>query len=363
MELRHLRYFVAVAEELNFRRAAVRLHVAQPALSLQVRQLEEELGAALFDRDRHHVALTAAGSVFLDHARRVLDNAGEAARAAGRAARGETGRLSIGFSAQLSYEWLPTVLRLFHRAVPDVEIGLTELTPVRQIEELLARRMDLGIIGLDLPEPHEELEVAVMTEERLVVALPLDHPLARRRKLTLAELAKEKFIFTSRANAPAYNPWLVALCEQAGFTPKVALEADRSPSSLNYVAAGFGVAIFPAQIGRLATPGAAFVSLDDAVPRYQLCVAWRRDSRTPALERFLEVARTVVCADNNASATPQSDQVTPEALAKTLPLPSAAAARRDALPLRRERSRRVKTHAAVPVAGNPKLPPKRRKVG
>ncbi len=334
MELRHLRYFVAVAEELNFRRAAVRLHLAQPALSAQVRQLEEELGAQLLERDRHHVALTAAGSVFLQHARRVLSGAEEAARAAGRASRGETGRLSIGFTAQLSYEWLPTVLRVFHRAVPDVEIALNELTPVRQIEELLARRLDLGIIGLDLPEPHEELEVAVMTEEALVVALPLDHPLARRRKLALGDLAKEKFIFTVRANAPAYNPWLIALCQNAGFEPRVALEADRSPSSLNYVAAGFGVAIFPGQMGRLATPGVAYVPLDNSVPRYQLCVAWRRDSRTPALERFLEVARTVVCAPNPALALhpdePAADDVSKtrgtKMLPPSMPPPPAAAA-------------------------------------
>lgn len=296
MELRHLRYFIATAEELNFRRAAERLHVAQPALSTQIQQLEEELGGVrLLDRDRHHVALTAAGKVFLEHGRRVLRAAEEAARAAGRAARGETGQLSIGFIAQLSYEWLPNVLRSFRRGSPDVEITLTELTPTRQIEELLARRIDLGIIGLGLPEPHEELEVAVMMEENLVAALPLDHPLAKRRTLALAELAGERFIFTARADAPAFSPWLVSLCQKAGFEPRVALEADRSPSSLNYVAAGFGVAIFPAQIGRLTMPGVRFVPLDRAnTPGYQLCVAWRRDNATPALERFLNTARGVV---------------------------------------------------------------------
>lgn len=294
MELRHLRYFTAVAEELNFRRAAERLHVAQPALSAQIRQLEEELGARLLDRDRHHVALTAAGKVFLEHSRHVLRAAGEAVRAAGRAARGETGRLSIGFIAQLSYEWLPNVLRSFRQRYADVEITLTELTPTRQIEELVARRVDLGIIGLGLPDPHEELEVAVMSEEPLVVALPPDHPLAQRRTLALPELAKEKFIFNARDNAPAFNPWLMALCHRAGFEPGVAMEADRSPSALNYVAAGFGVAIFPAQIGRLAMPSVRFVPLDKSTPKYQLCAAWRRDNHSPALERFVATARCVV---------------------------------------------------------------------
>ena len=294
MELRHLRYFVAAAEELSFRRAAERLHVAQPALSVQIKQLEEEVGAILLDRDRHHVALTAAGKVFLDHSRRVLRAADEAVRSAVRAARGETGRLAIGFIAQLSYEWLPNVLRSFRRRYPDVEISLTELTPTRQIEELENRQIDLGIIGLGLPYPHEELEVAVMSEEGLVVALPLEHPLAHRRKLALKELAKESFIFTARQDAPAFSPWLLALCREAGFEPKVALETDRSPSALNYVAAGFGVAMFPAQIGRMTMPSVRFVPLDEKSPKYQLCAAWRRDNESPALERFLTAARSVV---------------------------------------------------------------------
>ena len=294
MELRHLRYFVAAAEELSFRRAAERLHVAQPALSVQIKQLEEEIGAILLDRDRHHVALTAAGKVFLDHSHRVLRAADEAMRAASRAARGETGRLAIGFIAQLSYEWLPNVLRSFRRRYPDVEISLVELTPTRQIEELENRQIDLGIIGLGLPYPHEELEVAVMSEEGLVVALPLEHPLAKRRKLALKELAKEAFIFTARQDAPAFSPWLLALCREAGFEPKVALETDRSPSALNYVAAGFGVAVFPAQIGRMTMPSVRFVPLDEGAPKYQLCAAWRRDNESPALERFLAAARSGV---------------------------------------------------------------------
>ena len=296
MELRHLRYFVAAAEELSFRRAAERLHVSQPALSVQIQALEEELGATLLDRDRHHVALTAAGKVFLDRAHRLLRAADEAARAAVRAARGETGRLAIGFIAQLSYEWLPTVLRSFRKRFPDVEISLTELTPTRQIEELVDRRLDLGIIGLGLPQPHDELEVAVMSRERLIVALPLEHPLATRRTVALKELAREKFIFTSRQDAPAYSPWLLALCQRAGFEPEIALETDRSPSALNYVAAGFGVAIFPAQIGRLAMPLIRFVPLDKSTPEYHLCVAWRKDNRSPALERFLATARQAVGA-------------------------------------------------------------------
>ena len=164
MELRHLRYFVAVAEAGSLKLAAeAKLHTTQPSLSRQIRDLEHEVGTPLFSRGARGVQLTAAGRVFLDHARRLLRAADEAARAAGRAARGETGRLAIGFIAQLSYEWLPSVLRSFRKGHPDVEISLTELTPTRQIEELVDRRLDLGIIGLGLPQPHDELEVAVMS--------------------------------------------------------------------------------------------------------------------------------------------------------------------------------------------------------
>ena len=135
-----------------------------------------------------------------------------------------------------------------------------------------------------------------MSEERLVVALPLDHPLATRRTIALKQLAREKFIFTARHDAPAYTPWLLALCQQAGFEPRIALETDRSPSALNYVAAGFGVAIFPAQIGRLAMPLIRFVPLDKSTPEYQLCAAWRKDNHSPALARFLATARDAVGA-------------------------------------------------------------------
>ena len=294
IELRHVRYFVAAAEELSFRRAAERLHVSQPALSVQIHQLEEQLGTILLDRDRHHVALTAAGKVFLEHGRRLLRGADEAVRAAVRAARGETGRLAIGFIAQLSYEWVPLVLRSFRRHHADVEISLVELTPTRQIEELMERRLDLGIIGLGPPQPPAELQVAVMSEDKLVAALPLDHRLATRRSLALGELSHEKFIFTARQDAPAFSPWLLALCRQAKFEPEIALETDRSPSALNYVAAGYGVAIFPAQIGRLAMPGVRFIPLDKSTPLYQLCAAWRKDNRSPALESFLGTARSAV---------------------------------------------------------------------
>lgn len=294
MELRHLRYFVAVAEELNFRRAAQRLRVAQPPLSTQVRQLEEEIGARLLERDSHRVALTAAGAAFLEHGRRILHDAEEAAHAARRAARGETGRLSIGFVASLAQGVLPGVLRDYRKQFPAVELSLKEMDTAQQMEELAARRLDLGFIGLGLPQESSELELAVVAEEPLVAALPEDHPLARdprRKSVQLSALSKEKFFLAARQNAPVYNPWLMVLCQQAGFQPQVAREADRPATALNYVAAGFGVTIVPAQFGRTPTPGVRFLTLSGSVPRYRYCAAWRRDAGTPALGRFIVAAR------------------------------------------------------------------------
>ena len=321
MEFRHLRSFVAVAEALSFRRAAEGLHLAQPALSAQIQQLEEDVGTRLLERDSHHVALTAAGQEFLEHSRRMLRAAEEARHAAGRAARGETGRRSIGFIAQLSYEWLPKVLRVYHRRFPKVELTLTEMSPAQQVDELLARRLDLGICGVGLPEPHEELERTVLSEEDLVAALPWNHPLARQKTLSLAALSGEGFIFSGPTYAPSLAAWFIGLCRQAGFEPRIVREADRAPSTLNYVAAGFGVSIFPAQIGRLKTPGVRFIPLEMNGVRYPLGAVWHREGLTPALGQFLRAAGRVVGAGGGGSKSPTPQTPDPDGPAAQTPAP------------------------------------------
>ena len=191
--------------------------------------------------------------------RRLVRAADEAIRAAGRAARGETGRLAIGFIAQLSYEWLPTVLRSFRKRYADVEISLVELTPTRQIEELVDRRIDLGIIGLGLAAAARRTggrRDEPRASGRRAAAGSSDGQPAHPGAEGIGE--GEIHLHGARQDAPAFSPWLLALCQRAGFEPEIALETDRSPSALNYVAAGFGVALFPAQIGRLAMPFAAF---------------------------------------------------------------------------------------------------------
>lgn len=312
MELRHLRYFVAVAEELNFRRAAARLRLAQPPLSTQVRQLEEEIGTRLLERNSHRVSLTAAGQVFLENCRRILRDADDAACAARRAARGEVGRLAIGFVASLSQGVLPAVLRAYRQRYPRVELHLAEMDSSQQIEELAAGQLDLGFIGLGLPRETPHLELAVVAEERLVAVLPQDHPLARADNgagngrvhpgkgagsgLPLSALTSERFYLAARQNAPVFNPWLVVLCQQAGFQPNVVQEADRPATLLAYVAAGFGVTVLPEQYSRMGTTGVVFLPLAPPVPTYRYCAAWRPQTgglHLPVLEHFIATAREV----------------------------------------------------------------------
>jgi DNA-binding transcriptional LysR family regulator len=227
MELRHARYFVAVAEELNFRRAAERLHLAQPSLSTQIRLLEEAVGVKLLERDSHKVELTPAGRSFLEGCRRLLQDADDFSRTARRIARGESDPLSIGFVPSLAHGLLPSVLRLFRKRFPDVQLFLSEMDSTAQIEQIASHRIDLGFIGLGLPKDIPELEIVAVAEERLVAAIPQDHPLAHksRKAIPLKALATERFLLGSRVSAPVFNPWIIVLCQQAGFQPLVVQES------------------------------------------------------------------------------------------------------------------------------------------
>src|SRR3981081_2547491 len=207
MELRHLRYFIAVAEELNFTRAAANLHVAQSAVSAQIRSLEEAVGVPLFERSSRRVDLTAAGRVFLDGTRATFAGLDEVTRHVRRVGRAEAGELAIGFIGSQSHEWLPQVLRRFRKKYPAVDVTLTELVPAQQMEALLLHRLDVGIIGVIDGKSPPGIQIESIAEERPVAAVPSDHPFAHRESLRLEELKSEPFVFTSRENAPSYRPW------------------------------------------------------------------------------------------------------------------------------------------------------------
>lgn len=262
------------------------------ALSTQIRQLEEHLQVQLLKRDRHKLELTAAGRSFLDGCRRLLQDAGEYAKRARRIASGESGPLTIGFVPSLAHGLLPNILRVFRKRFPDVELFLNEMNSTEQIEQLSNKQIELGLIGLGLPREIIELETVLVTEEPLVAAIPQDHPLVltTRNRIPLRTLANERFLFGSRSDAPVFNPWMIVLCQQAGFQPHVVQESGQPVTVLNYVAAGLGVTILPAQFSRLAIAGVRFIPLAKPVPAYRYCAAHLRHNQNRALENFVEIA-------------------------------------------------------------------------
>lgn len=294
MELRHLRYFIAVAEELHFGRAAARLGIAQPPLSMQIRDLEHEVGVMLLARTSRRVELTAAGRVFLDGARRTLAQLDGVISDTQRAHRGETGELRIGFVSSATYEVLPLLLRAFRGGYPDVVVRLRSATTFEQIVALRERHLDLGL--LRLPVKEEALDWRVITEEPLVAVLPATHALATREPVPLTALAHASFIVYPRADNPAIHDAIIAQCQQAGFSPNITQESGSMLAITALVASGMGVALVIASPGLRETPGIVFQPLlGDDIPVWRLALAWRRERETaPAIRAFLTASDVVI---------------------------------------------------------------------
>jgi len=290
MELRHLRYFRAVANELNFTRAASRLRVAQSAVSSQIQDLENELGVVLLERSRRRVTLTAAGEAFVEASERILRAVEDASRQARRIGHGEYGTLAVGFIGSQSHEWMPRVLKRFRAKYPEVEVTLMEIHPSQQLEALLARTLDVGLVGPISGKPPPGLRLECFSEEWPFVGMPNDHRFARLPKVALAQLKDEPFIFTSEKNSPNYRSLIARMCERAGFVPKVVQEVDRARTGVQYVAAGFGISIFAEHISRLPAPGVRFVPLSTPVQKMRYGIAWRKGAEE-VVARFVEYAK------------------------------------------------------------------------
>src|SRR5438309_1177263 len=216
MELRHLRYFVAVAENLNFTRAAAGLHLAQPSLTRQIRDLEEEIGVRLLNRSKSHVALTEEGQSFLVDARRILTLATESIQSVQRLSRGETGQLNIAYLSNFNFELLPETLAAFRQSFPHVALNLFDMTPAEQFRALEARKIDLGFVGLRPPAATSDLQWESISRHKTVVVLPIKHPLARKRQVHLGELKTMFFVGLSEKTHPGFRDWLRETCEPAG---------------------------------------------------------------------------------------------------------------------------------------------------
>jgi DNA-binding transcriptional LysR family regulator len=291
MELRHLRYFTAVAKELHFGRAAKQLNIAQPPLSQQIQNLEAELGVALFDRSSRPIKLTEAGRALRGRARNILDEADHAAEEARRIGQGQIGRLVIGFMSTATLTHLPLVLRTFRTDYPDVDIALVQMTSGEQLDEIAAGRIDIGFISLN-PDTQPviangvELVLETAWRETLAAALPPTHRLAERSKVALGELAKETFIGLPRHQHTAYFDQVIDLCLGAGFSPQIHQQVSQLPAALALIAANCGIGLMPRSLSRAWTPLVAFVPLREG-SQIAVNTIQRRDNRSPVLEAFL----------------------------------------------------------------------------
>jgi DNA-binding transcriptional LysR family regulator len=300
VELRHLRYFVAVAEELHFSRAAARLHIAQPPLSQQIRQLEVELGVALFHRAKRRVALTEAGRVFLEETYRTLAQAEQACRAAQRAQRGEVGRLVVGFVGSASRHLVPAMLRSYRARYPHVEVVLHEVSTTAQVQALHEGRMHVGV--LRPPVTSTLLTLEVISREPFIVVLPEGHRLAGFAQVPVSALREESFILCPRSTAPGFYDQVISFCHAAGFSPTVTQEAIDVHTIIDLIAGGMGVTLVAASVQGLRSEGVTYRPIENALPMVELALAWRADNVSPVVQAFLEVARESVDAAARRSA-------------------------------------------------------------
>ena len=297
MEFRHLRYFLVLAEELHFGRAARRLSMSQPPLSLNIQQLEASVGARLFTRSSKSVALTAAGLAFVPAAQALLDQAAQAARHARDVGQGIAGSLTIGFAGTMLYSGLPGILERFQARHPLLRLLLKELSSSEQLVELAHDRLDIGFVHTTRVPP--ELSQILVSSQALVGCLPAGHRLATQATLSLKALQGEPFAVVSRAVSPDYHERILGICLEAGFDPEIRFELRHWLSVVSLVSQGMGVALVPAALGQSAMAGTVFMPLDRATTPYDTHCLWKTARDNPALAAFVKAVR-------DASAPPSS---------------------------------------------------------
>ncbi|GGI20520.1 MAG: LysR substrate-binding domain-containing protein [Oxalicibacterium faecigallinarum] len=293
IELRQLRYFIAVAEEMHFGRAAQRLHMTQPPLSLAIRSLESALGVALFRRNNRNVALTPAGIALLPEAQRILQQTAALPDLMRRAASGASGSLSLAFVSTADYSVLPSFLREFRETYPAVDIDLREATTDVQLDELMQGRIDVSLLIPPLPEKARlEIDYLPVLSEPLILAAPKGLPALRgKTRASLQTLTDQPLIIFPRRIAPALHDAILACYHEAGLTPHIGQEAIQMQTIIGLVSAGMGIALVPQSVSNLKRPGVDYRPLTNKTPLVETGLAWRRDNTSPVLRAFLELLR------------------------------------------------------------------------
>ena len=284
IEYRHLRYFVVLARTLHMTRASEQLHLAQPSLSQNIQQLEEELGTTLIRRTGHKLSLTDAGEVFSVEAQKSIQQFELAKVAAQKAGRGELGEIALGFGSISGVQVIPRLLSVFREKFPEVQIRLSEMGTEAQLSALRSGDIDLAIVYA-LPDP--EFQYREMTPESLVAILPASHPHAAEESVSIKDLAADAFILPSKNAAARVRDAVLTECADEGFLPKSIQEINTAPTALGLVAAGLGVSILPASVRKLAREGIVILPIRNARIEVPLLVLWKRDVVSPSVQNFL----------------------------------------------------------------------------
>ena len=292
MELRHLRYFMAVAEELNFTRAAVKLNLAQPSLTRQIHNLETEIGVKLFDRSKARTTLTEEGRRFLVDAARLVALSAESIRSVQRFSRGESGQLNLGYLFKFNFDLLPATLASFTTECPEIAVNLFDMAPAAQIRALEARKIDLGFIGLKPvgTDKSGPLLWECVAHHKVLVALPAAHPLAQKKRVRMIDLKNLFFVAMSEEKHPGSRDWLCGVCKNAGFIPKILQDVEVESGLMTFVAEGLGVTLARAQMKNLPHRGVTFRPITTPATA-DYWIAWHVDNKSKALATYIEIVK------------------------------------------------------------------------
>jgi DNA-binding transcriptional LysR family regulator len=289
MELRQIRSFLSISETLHFGRTAELIHLSQPALSLQIRALEEEVGVRLFERNRRKTTLTAAGLAFRDDAAAAVSQLDQAIRRARLAGEGKLGLLRIGFISTAGNEIVPNLVRRFRDSNPDIVFSLRNILTTDQIQMLVAGSLDVGFLRLPIGE-HPELEIVEVHREPFVVVTPLTHKLAKRKKVALHELSGQDFVMYERSYAPGFHDLIFGMLRDAGVVPNVCQTAGQMPTLISLVDSGMGISILPASAVKNSVASVVACEIAGTIPRSKIALAVNKENRAAIVGNFRSLA-------------------------------------------------------------------------